>query len=158
VSDQRTSNNEAFATRFWGKAKEDPETGCLEWQAGRCYDGYGQVRNGTRTLRAHRVAYELACGPIPAGLLVRHKCDNPICVNPEHLEPGTHADNARDASERGRRRVGKGSLSLRLTAADKPNILALHARGVDIRVIAGGYAMSVDAIKNVIYGRTWRRA
>ncbi len=51
---------------------------------------------------AHRIAYELASGPIPEGLILRHSCDNSLCCNPRHLTPGTFADNSRDCVERGR--------------------------------------------------------
>ena len=56
----------------------------------------------TSKFKAHRVSYEMANGPIPDGLIIRHKCDNPNCVNPKHLESGTQKDNMLDASFRGR--------------------------------------------------------
>jgi len=69
--------------------------------------GYGQMTLGKKySFQAHRVAFELANGPIPDGLIVRHKCDNPPCCNPAHLELGTHYDNAQDKVSRGRWRGG----------------------------------------------------
>lgn len=61
-------------------------------------------RSGQKTtIGAHRVSYEHFIGPIPAGAIIRHFCDNPLCINPTHLEPGTQADNMRDLQERGPR-------------------------------------------------------
>ena len=81
------------------------ESGCWEWKGDRDSGGYGMLNAkhlGFEYAKAHRVMYEHAVEPIPDGLLLRHKCDNPPCVNPEHLIPGTTADNARDKIERGR--------------------------------------------------------
>lgn len=79
--------------------------GCWEWSGSRNADGYGiftATRLGLANARAHRLLYELAVGPIPEGLLLRHSCDNPPCVNPDHLIPGTQDDNMKDMVERGR--------------------------------------------------------
>lgn len=79
--------------------------GCWEWQGNRSIDGYGIVSNhvyGITREGAHRVMYKLHKGPIPEGLVIRHKCDNPPCVNPEHLEVGTALDNINDMLDRGR--------------------------------------------------------
>lgn len=89
---------------------------CIEWDKSRnIKDGnrldYGQVRVGDKMKKAHRVAWESAHGPIPDGLLVLHKCDNPPCVNVEHLYLGTHADNARDRESRGRGRPQGGAFN-----------------------------------------------
>lgn len=88
--------------RFEGKYRVTP--GCWEWTAGRTGVGYGVLRSdvGRTMLGAHTVSYRLHVGPIPQGLVVRHKCDNRLCVNPDHLELGTHADNVRDRDLRGR--------------------------------------------------------
>lgn len=75
---------------------------CIVWTGTRVRSGYGLYRGR----RAHRVAYELAYGPIPPGLEVMHRCDNRPCVRPEHLWAGTHADNMRDKVAKGR--AGKG--------------------------------------------------
>lgn len=77
------------------------ESGCLEW-TGATLKGYGQVGDGQKVLYAHRVAYELAYGPIPDGLHVLHRCDNPPCCEPSHLFVGTHAENMTDMADKGR--------------------------------------------------------
>lgn len=79
--------------RFW--AKVDLSGDCWEWTAGKLPAGYGRFKMPNREALAHRVAYELLVGPIPAGLHIDHLCRNPSCVRPEHLEPVTPAENVR---------------------------------------------------------------
>lgn len=93
-----------ISERFWPKVDRRSENECWHWK-GSLSRGYGQMsasRRGLAPLRAHRVAYELANGPISDGLVVRHKCDNPKCVNPSHLEVGSQRENALDMVARGR--------------------------------------------------------
>lgn len=77
--------------------------GCWEWNRGRDKDGYGKFWLDGRTEQAHRVAWETFRGPIPDGKIICHHCDNPPCVNPDHLFLGTHLDNTLDAEAKGRR-------------------------------------------------------
>src|SRR4051812_40698364 len=79
--------------RVLSKYVVNAETGCWEWTASLGTGGYGQVRDGRRTLRAHRVSYEHANGPIPAGLQLDHLCRVRMCINPAHLEPVTNREN-----------------------------------------------------------------
>ena len=72
------------------------DAGCWEWSGSRDHQVYGAVRLNGRQRRAHRVSWEEAIGPIPPGRIMCHRCDNPPCINPMHLYPGTHADNAAD--------------------------------------------------------------
>lgn len=83
---------------------------CWEWGGSVASAGYGRFRYRNRFYFAHRTAYRVWVGRIPEGLLVRHKCDNPPCINPSHLETGTFRDNARDREERGRSRWAKKKL------------------------------------------------
>lgn len=90
--------------RFYAKVSKTPtEQGCLEWMG--YYDrlGYGHFYpEGRKRHYAHRVAWEIVNGPIPAGLVIRHMCHNPRCVNHDHLQTGTMADNTRDMMNSGR--------------------------------------------------------
>ncbi len=80
---------------------------CTDFAGAISHSGYGNmIRNG-RQVGAHRAAYEDAFGPIPAGLVVRHTCDNKRCINPEHLVVGTQRDNIQDAKVRGRLATGE---------------------------------------------------
>lgn len=89
------------AERFWSRVRKGD--GCWLWLGGRESNGrYGACKIAGRSQGAHRWAYELTHGQIPAGLVVRHRCDNTLCCNPDHLEVGTQLDNRRDAVERQR--------------------------------------------------------
>lgn len=77
--------------RFW--AKVDKTDGCWLWSAARTADGYGNIKVDGKARRAHRLAYELSVGEIPAGLDLDHLCRNRSCVNPDHLEPVTRREN-----------------------------------------------------------------
>jgi hypothetical protein len=119
-----TEENEV---RFWSKVdRSGGPDACWNWQActvagnpDRGIKGYGvfHVRGTTRThAYAHRTAWELANGPIPAGLFICHHCDNPLCCNPAHLFAGTALDNVRDMIKKGRQGIGNTYSKSKLSA------------------------------------------
>lgn len=91
-----------LSERLWAKVRRSD--GCWEWTGKRLPRGYGQIRiNEPRVMvLTHRVSYELAFGPIPEGMNVCHRCDNPPCVRPDHLFLGTTQENATDRKLKGR--------------------------------------------------------
>jgi len=84
--------------RFMQKVFPEPMSGCWLWVGVLTYHGYGQCKHDGRSQTAHRVAWELFKGPIPKGLEIDHLCRVRCCVNPDHLEPVTHAENIRRGS------------------------------------------------------------
>ena len=110
--DPRNPRKMTDEARFFSKTKlaDAPRPGmstpCLEWQACRDRGGYGGFKASGKIERAHRMAWELAHGPIPDGLHVLHRCDNPPCVANDHLFLGTEADNAHDRDAKGRQSRG----------------------------------------------------
>lgn len=78
------------------------ENGCWNYIGCTNSTGYGHIRKNGKVQKAHRVSFEYFIGPIPDGLFICHKCDNPACVNPDHLYAGTQKDNVRDMFSRGR--------------------------------------------------------
>ena len=150
------SPGRGLAARFWAKVDRRGPDECWEWTAARNESGYGVMRpEGKRTgptVKAHRVALALS-GVDVDGYVVRHRCDNPPCVNPAHLELGSPLDNVADMVERGR--VAKGSQLSRLSEADVGTIRSLAAGGMLHRVIAERFGVSRSAVTRIVNRRGW---
>lgn len=85
-----------LAQRFWSKV--DKSGNCWEWTASKKPSGYGQINVDRRPEYAHRIAWELTIGPIPSGMEIDHKCWNPACVNPDHLQAVSRSENGQNRS------------------------------------------------------------
>lgn len=120
--------------------------------------GYAKCSERGRTDRAHRWSYKHFIGPIPDGLLVRHKCDVPRCVNPDHLELGTHQQNMDDMTSRGRRPKGEETGRAKLTNESVREIRHLLADGYthgQYTAIGRRFGVHRAIISRIAEGRLW---
>lgn len=123
-----------FSPEWWSAmTMPEPNTGCMFWLGWASEQGYGHVsvqRQGNRSTTAHRAAYESAYGPFDPSLKVCHRCDTPLCVNPEHLFLGTQKDNLHDMREKGRAREwGRGEpKATRILIAKEPMAVSVTLR------------------------------
>jgi hypothetical protein len=152
------------SSRCWGLSKlNDPAaviaansrhepSGCIAWTGKTARGGYGRFTVGGRPRSAHREAYRLAVGPIPDGLLVCHRCDNPSCVNPDHLFLGTVADNASDMVSKGRQAIG-GKIN---TAKLSPEqVHEIRNSSLSNRQASKVYGVSPSQIGNIKRNESW---
>lgn len=100
--------------------------------------------------------YEAARGPIPPGMVVRHRCDNPACVNPAHLEVGTHADNRADCVARNRHAKGESNGRAKLTSAKAEEIRRRLCAGERKRDLAREFGVTSRLLRFLELGRIWR--
>lgn len=135
---------------------------CVLWHKYKDKAGYGKVTIAGVKLQASRVAYcthhSVSLDSI-AGLLVRHTCDNPPCVNPLHLVLGTTVDNSRDMVERGRSLTGVRNPNARLTAEDAAAIKASYVPYCRIngtRALARKYGVSSPVVSAICRGKSWQ--
>lgn len=141
---------------------QETENGCWECVSHAKRKGYPVVFHEGRYWGIHQLSYTLSKGEILEGLVVRHKCDNRLCINPEHLETGTIADNNRDSVERGRNfipnaEIGENNSNAVLTEKQVIEIkkrLLNYTRGLASE-LADEYGVSVSAIKGIKSGRRW---
>jgi hypothetical protein len=104
----------------------------------------------------HRLSYELHFGEIPGGLYVMHSCDNRACVNPAHLSLGTHEDNMRDMTEKGRKPLGSRSSSAKLTEDQVSEIRRRHGGGEVQRDLAREFGVGHTSIGRIVRGEGWK--
>jgi hypothetical protein len=144
--------------RLLSKTQIDPVTGCWNWTASKDTHGYGHLRHQGRIRLAHRFSYELHCGPVPEGMQVCHKCDNRVCLNPDHLFIGTWRDNMLDKLAKGRqsraRQYGNKNPAAKLSEAD---IIAIRrAKGSVLQKdLALKYGVDRAHISQIQSGKRW---
>lgn len=144
-----------LAERFWAKVAKSE--GCWEWQGNQGRHGYGRLRSTSyHSVFAHRVAWELTYGPIPDGLEVCHKCDNPPCCRPDHLFLGTSAENLADMRAKGRGARGERHGSAKLLDSQVMTIRQRLAAGANVYSLASEYDVTPDTIWLIRRRRTWQ--
>lgn len=131
---------------------------CWTWTGRPNSGGYGTLRVGGVSTPAHRASYETYVGPIPAGLKVLHRCDNPPCIRPSHLFLGTRADNVADMLAKGRARHGRGEGlgQSKLREQDVRDIRRRRAEGESRRSVAAAFSITATNVDWIVSGHTWR--
>lgn len=138
-----------------------PHCGCHIWTGGTTKTGYGVCSTGGQgSDMAHRVAWTVTNGPIPAGLHVLHRCDVPSCVNPDHLFVGTNRDNVDDKVRKGRARLGskvdrRGSRNSAAKLSSR-DVAEIRASVDGCSVLARRYAISKSTASRIKRGISWR--
>jgi hypothetical protein len=155
MHDDRTVN------RFWAKISVRGPDECWPWKGHLNKDGYGTFRTNKprRKVYAHRVAYEIEHGESPAGMLVRHSCDNPPCCNARHLLAGTHQDNSDDKISRGRDRhaeqAGELNRNAVLTEDSVRLIRQMIAQGRTNVSLAKEFGVTHQMVSLIRRGKNW---
>lgn len=142
---------------FFSKILE-AANGCHIWTGAKLSSGYGRyspLGRRSKRLYAHRFAWEMENGPIPDGLSVLHRCDNPSCVNPGHLFIGTQADNMRDMAEKRRSTFGEANPMAKLKLED---VAAIKASPLTSYEIAPRYGISAGHVRQIRAGSRWGNA
>jgi len=160
----------AILVRFWAQVHKTP--GCWTWTGGCNADGYGRMRIGTgQRIRAHRISWFIHHGPVPVGMCVLHRCDNPPCINPDHLFLGTNPDNTADRHSKGRSACGdrsgarlhpdthvRGERSPLAKLAERQvvSIRELWAHGAERRELSENFNVTPCHIDKIVSRRAWR--
>ncbi len=144
--------------RLMNKTVQDPEgTGCWIWTGHVNSKGYGSIRVERNTQLVHRVAWTEYKGPIPEGLCVLHKCDNPACWNLEHLFLGTTQDNTKDMMAKGRNAPHQGQSNPYAVLNDDKvrEIHRLLQQGVRLTDIANKFRIGKSTVSHIKFGENW---
>ena len=154
-------SGETLEERLRYYSKKNNKTGCLEWTGALNHGGYGIISCARKTKFAHRVAWELKNGEIPNGMIICHHCDNPCCINVEHLFLGTDALNSQDKVKKGRQ--GRSSLtgekcgSAKLKNSQVHEIRRLFLTGkYKMYFLAKKFNVSDGTISMIVNNKTWR--
>lgn len=123
--------------------KVEKTNGCWNWTGSVCKSGYGQFTVDGKNHKVHRLSYTWHFGPIPEGMHVCHRCDNPRCVNPAHLFLGTAALNMADKARKGR-------CGIRVHSDKWPEVIAARARGETLAHIGSRLGISRQRVHQML--------
>ena len=147
----------SITERFLAKFTIGDKNECWNWKAALDKRGYGAFTYNESRRCAHRYSYEFYKEEIPDGLCVCHTCDNPSCVNPNHLFLGTQKDNLQDMTQKGRRTCGEDSHYAKLTENDVRQIRKLYATGKYTREqLSIMYDVSKGQIRRIVLYKLWK--
>ena len=149
--------DDRLVERFNEKYRKD-ESGCWIWMASCAGKGYGQIKlpGERRQIYAHRLSYLIHKGPLPEGKHICHTCDNPRCVNPDHLFVGTSQDNHDDMKNKGRHTYGEKSATAKSTTKDVLQMKAMIAAGVPQTKIAALFGLHQTTVSKINRAERWK--
>jgi hypothetical protein len=141
--------------RFEEKYIPEPNSGCWLWTASTFKGGYGQFWTGQKYTGAHRASYEMFRGEIAPKMQILHSCDNPLCVNPEHLSVGTNLDNQHDSIKKGKKATFKGETNPthKLTMEQ---ILIIREDNRPHGLIAKDFCISRSLVSSIKLRKKWK--
>lgn len=147
----------AYHADLWSKCAKR-KNGCWEWVGTKDKNGYGKTKANGKTIKPHRISYAIANGDFDQSFYVCHKCDNPSCINPDHLFLGTNSDNQKDCVRKGRKpnRDGENHPLAILSDSDVLQIRARYKRRVVTAImLAKEYGVSRQQVLRIIHGHRW---
>ncbi len=146
--------------RIEGLSTVNPETGCWDWHGSKFGDGYPRMNmqeNGKQVgRRGHRLSFQHYNGPLIDGLVIAHKCDNKLCVNPEHLEQITSRQNLQDSHVRILKWKGERHPRAKLTNQQARDIRSQSFEGCRNKDLAAFYGVPNKVISRIITGETYQ--
>lgn len=142
--------------KFWNNVAFIPFHECWEWIGNKNHFGYGRIQMSKKTHKAHRLSWELHHKQkVPDGMFVCHSCDNPGCVNPEHLWIGTAAENNKDRNRKGRANMPKGHIHWK-KKLNETDITEIRSSTLSSRKLGQIYHVSHKNILAIKNGKTWK--
>lgn len=152
-------NSEKYEKELMNRMKtkiKKLKNGCWEWLGCTKQGNYGVIRAKRRNYLVHRLMFELYLKEDIQGKYVCHRCDNPICCNPQHMFIGSQTENMKDAVLKKRMKYGEDHYARKLCEDDVIKIRKMRNTGLSFRKIAEKFLVSYSCITGIIWGKTWK--